>query len=252
MENQIELFEQMMMDYLKGKLKPEDKPHFITLLNSNEECRKKYREMSHLYVMTTSSWFAQRKSQNLEQVRKKLGFRSTRKHFNRRNLFIWSSVAIWLLFIVGSVTCWNKKSISNLLTDTPSYCQIEVPVGATSRVLLPDSSVVVLNGGSNLKYDARWIERPLREVFLSGEAYFQVKKKADKPFVVHTDDLNVKVLGTIFNVSSYPDDETVKVSLIEGRVKRLHSIRNTKQLYSSPKPTGYIRKKTKNFSYTKC
>ena len=107
MENQIEVFEQMMMDYLKGKLKPEDKPRFIMLLNSNEECRKKYREMSHLYVMTTSSWFAQNKSHNLEQVRKKLGFRSSRKHFNRRNLFIWSSAAIWLLFIVCSVTLWN-------------------------------------------------------------------------------------------------------------------------------------------------
>lgn len=218
MENQIEVFEQMMMDYLKGKLKPEDKPRFIMLLNSNEECRKKYHEMSHLYVMTTSSWFAQNKSQNLEQVRKKLGFRSSRKHFNRRNLFIWSSAAIWLLFIVCSVTLWNKESTSNLLSDAPSYCQIDIPAGATSRVLLPDSTVVILNGSSNLKYDARWNERPLREVFLSGEAYFQVKKKTDKPFVVHTDDLNVKVLGTIFNVSSYPDDEAVKVSLVEGRV----------------------------------
>ena len=49
MENQIEVFEQMMMDYLKGKLKPEDKPRFIMLLNSNEECRKNIVKC-HIYM----------------------------------------------------------------------------------------------------------------------------------------------------------------------------------------------------------
>lgn len=219
MESQIEVFEQMMMDYLKGALSPEDKPRFLELLRSDEIYRRKYREMSRTYALATSSWFAQRKEQNLNQLREKLNLRSSRKHTIRRHLWIWSSAAVWMVLLVCGWTLWKGKEGSRSLAGVPVYCQLEVPQGATSRVLLPDSTVVVLNGGTQLKYDARWQELSQREVFLSGEAYFQVTKHDHKPFVVHADELNVKVMGTTFNVASYPDEETVQVSLLEGSVQ---------------------------------
>lgn len=218
MKKEIEDFEHMMMDYLKGKLRPEDKSRFIELLRHNEECQKKYREMSHMYVLMTSSWFVQRKEQNLEILCNKLGFRPLRKRLIRRYILIFSAAAVWSLLLVCGVTIWFGKSTGNVTASSPYYCQIETPKGATSRVMLPDSTMVVLNGGSNLKYNVRWDEYSIREVFLSGEAYFQVRKKVKKPFIVHADKLHIKVLGTTFNISSYPDDEIVKVSLIEGRL----------------------------------
>lgn len=57
-----------------------------------------------------------------------------------------------------------------------------------------------------------------REVYLIGEGYFEVQKNPEKPFIVHADDINVKVLGTVFNVRSYPEDSEIEVSLIKGRV----------------------------------
>ena len=75
-----------------------------------------------------------------------------------------------------------------------------------------------LNVGTIINYYASFQNKAEREVYLNGEAYFEVAKNAEKPFIVHAADLNVKVLGTKFNVSSYPDEPNIKVSLVEGRV----------------------------------
>lgn len=83
---------------------------------------------------------------------------------------------------------------------------------------MPDSTIVFLNGGTVLKYDVSLQQRTDRKVFLSGEAYFKVSRNMLKPFIVHTGELNIKVLGTTFNVASYPDDAEIKVSLVEGSV----------------------------------
>ena len=95
---------------------------------------------------------------------------------------------------------------------------MEVPLGSQTKVILPDSSVVCLNSGSVLKYDPAFLRKKSREVYLIGEGYFEVQKNPEKPFIVHADDINVKVLGTVFNVRSYPEDSEIEVSLIKGKV----------------------------------
>ena len=85
-------------------------------------------------------------------------------------------------------------------------------------MILPDGSVVCLNSGSVLKYDPAFLRKKNREVYLIGEGYFEVQKNPEKPFIVHADDINVKVLGTVFNVRSYPEDSEIEVSLIKGKV----------------------------------
>jgi len=83
---------------------------------------------------------------------------------------------------------------------------------------LPDGSVVWLNAGSKLEYDKSF-GNTIREVKLSGEAYFDVVKNPSKPFIVNTNSAKVKVLGTAFNVRSYPDDNKIETSLIRGSVE---------------------------------
>jgi transmembrane sensor len=88
----------------------------------------------------------------------------------------------------------------------------------TKTVFLPDSSEVVLNSNSQLTINSAWEEGSPREVWLKGEGYFKVKKKAQKnSFEVHTDKLNIKVLGTIFNVIARTS--TNNVMLEEGKVQ---------------------------------
>jgi transmembrane sensor len=88
----------------------------------------------------------------------------------------------------------------------------------TKTIFLPDSSEVVLNSNSQLTINSAWEEGSPREVWLKGEGYFKVKKKAQKnSFEVHTDKLNIKVLGTIFNVIARTS--TNNVMLEEGKVQ---------------------------------
>lgn len=218
MNSQTDDFERIMLDYLKGEISPEDMRQLTVYLKSEDTFREKYREMARSYALASSSWFAQRKQQNLEQLRDTLNFRSSRKRTFVRRIGIWGSAAVWALLMVCSITFFYWKSSSGTEVVAPSYCQIEIPKGATSKLLLPDSTLVFLNGGTILKYDASLREQTDREVFLSGEAYFQVARNAHQPFIVHAGELDIKVLGTTFNVASYPDEAEIKVSLVEGRV----------------------------------
>jgi transmembrane sensor len=90
--------------------------------------------------------------------------------------------------------------------------------GAKSRLLLSDGTVVWLNSGSRLNYPSSFNDS-IREVTLEGEAYFDVAKAAGKPFIVHTRDIRIHVLGTVFNVKCYPEDNQTEATLISGLVQ---------------------------------
>lgn len=90
--------------------------------------------------------------------------------------------------------------------------------GTRSLIKLADGTTVWLNADSELKYPARFKDGR-REVYLKGEAYFDVAKDAEKPFVVHTDKMDINVLGTSFNIRSYPNDSTSETTLISGEVE---------------------------------
>lgn len=93
-----------------------------------------------------------------------------------------------------------------------------VPFGKRTKITLSDSSIVWVNSGSKLVYPSRF-DDDKREVYLEGAAIFDISHRADQPFYVYTDDLDVRVLGTMFAVSAYPDDETVNTVLERGKVE---------------------------------
>ncbi|WP_277466883.1 FecR domain-containing protein [Parabacteroides sp. PF5-6] len=95
--------------------------------------------------------------------------------------------------------------------------EVATPLGATSKVQLPDGSRAWLNAGSCLTYTYNYA-RGIREVQLEGEAYFDVAPDKEHPFVVKSNNLDIKVLGTRFNVKSYANDEQVKIALVSGSV----------------------------------
>ncbi|HEY0176495.1 MAG TPA: FecR domain-containing protein [Pedobacter sp.] len=93
------------------------------------------------------------------------------------------------------------------------------PRGGQYQVILPEGSKVMLNASSSLTYPVNIGASGKREVTLDGEAYFEVAKDKTRPFIVHTRQMNVEVLGTHFNINSYTDEETVNTTLLEGSVK---------------------------------
>lgn len=103
----------------------------------------------------------------------------------------------------------NKTSKLNTLV---------IPYGNRSTITLSDGTIVILNAGSRLIYPSRFVDKK-REVFLVGEAFFDVEKNEEKPFIVKTPDVEIEVLGTKFNLSAYPEDNIIQTVLTEGHVE---------------------------------
>ena len=100
-----------------------------------------------------------------------------------------------------------------------AYNQLTVPYGKRFELKLSDGTIAHLNSGSSLKYPVSFLKKGVREVFLVGEAFLNVVKDTERPFIVNTsDNLDIRVLGTQFNVSNYPEDKTTEVVLVEGSV----------------------------------
>ena len=108
-----------------------------------------------------------------------------------------------------------------LRNDQPSVAEMVeyfVPNGQMKEIILPDSSCVMVNSGSILLYPENFAGNK-RSVYLNGEAKFTVKHDEKKPFIVKTSDMDVEVLGTVFYVSSYADNEQTMTTLASGKVK---------------------------------
>lgn len=109
------------------------------------------------------------------------------------------------------------------------YTSVIAEKGQISKVILPDSSVVWLNSKTSLRYDSRFSQTN-RNLTLSGQAFLDVKKNKDLPLIVSCGTLQVKVLGTRFDVCAYPDENNVRVILESGKIE-LSDTRNTKFKY---------------------
>lgn len=99
------------------------------------------------------------------------------------------------------------------------YNELTVPYGKRFDIVLSDGTEVKVNAGTVIKYPVQFITGKKREVFIKGEAYFDVTEDRAHPFVVNANDMSVEVLGTKFNVSSYMEDQAVNTVLVEGSVK---------------------------------
>ncbi|RNL90326.1 DUF4974 domain-containing protein [Sinomicrobium pectinilyticum] len=132
----------------------------------------------------------------------------------------------------GAITAANGKNVGLQQQNTLLYNQdnrqgdmgeliynkLTVPYGKTFELVLSDGSHIVLNAGSKLRYPVRFVKGRPRNVFLDGEAFFEVAKDDRHPFTVVTDDMNTQVYGTEFNVSSYKNDHNTFTVLAEGSV----------------------------------
>lgn len=127
---------------------------------------------------------------------------------NRTILYLSAAATIAILVV----------SLAWLQFDRNRMIRIETGYGETRIVELSDGSLINLNALTSLTYP-KHLSKKERIVELSGEAQLEVSKDSNRPFKVITDNLQVEVLGTIFNVKAYPEDETIETGLLEGSVK---------------------------------
>jgi len=138
------------------------------------------------------------------------GNQENQSNWYRKSLAIAASVLILIAF--GTFGFYFYKKISNNI-----YVEVISEKGQRKEFTLPDGSRVWLNSDTKIKYQKHF-NKPIREVILFGEAYFSVVKDASRPFIVKTSKLDIKVLGTVFNVKSYPGEKTIETTLVTGLV----------------------------------
>lgn len=117
-------------------------------------------------------------------------------------LFIPLLIAVAVISTARQETVWTEKLVAN---------------GQTEEITLPDGTTAKLNAGTHIIYPEKF-DKKSRRVFISGEALLDVAKDEKRPFTVSAGGLNIKVLGTRFNVKSYVGDERTRISLLEGKV----------------------------------
>lgn len=130
----------------------------------------------------------------------------------------------------------NRLVYSNTSSDTKLvYNTLKIPYGKKFEVQLSDGTIVHLNAGTSLRYPVQFLKNQSRQVYLTGEAYFEVSKDKAHPFTVNTQEVNVEVLGTKFNVNSYTEDINTDVVLVEGKVSLYKDKKTTEnQVYLTP------------------
>ena len=118
----------------------------------------------------------------------------------------------------SSTLYYQTNTLMDSMSQTPTLHTLVVGKGGEFCVQLSDGTKVYLNSDSKLRYPTTFTQDE-RQVYLEGEAYFEVKHDKSHPFIVQSKNFTIKVLGTSFNVSNYKDDDVSKVVLLEGSVQ---------------------------------
>ena len=154
----------------------------------------------------------------LDKIHHKISLNSEPVSQNDTRNLLKNVVRIAAILVIGVVSGIFIKSLEKKET---IYHTTIAPLGAISQVVMPDSTIIYLNAGTELKYPGS--KNKNREVYLKGEAWFNVKTNKNSPFIVHTSFYNVRVTGTKFNVKAYEEDNEVITTLEEGSVDVISS-----------------------------
>lgn len=131
----------------------------------------------------------------------------------RKNLLKVVAVLLPILLLSGLGFYLNRQTD---LFSVTTYSEVYVPKGEDARIFFQDGTEVFLNADTKIRYPNRFGLRK-REIYLEGEAYFNVASNRSRPFVVHTQHTETEVVGTSFNVRAYGNSNTIEVVLDEGR-----------------------------------
>lgn len=142
-----------------------------------------------------------------------------------------------------------RFSVNGATEEKLAYNEIDVPYGKKLNIELSDGSVVWLNAGSKFKFPQQFIaSEKNRNVYLTGEAFFEVAKDSEHPFIVNTGGIEVAVLGTKFNVSSYSTNTSVATTLVEGSVALSSDAGSGAEVFLKPSEQARFDAKSHAFS----
>ncbi len=172
-------------------------------------------------ALRAAEYFKFEKKYDIERVRSRLNKRIELAGEERKTDFrILFRIASSLLLLVTTYIVFQSiREHKAIQAKAVIYNTIESPFGSRARVYLPDSTYIVLNGGSTLRYPVDFLGKNSREVLLSGEGFFEVRENKRSEFVVRVGDIEITALGTTFNVKAYPEEAIIEATLVEGLLR---------------------------------
>lgn len=201
--------DEKIIQYVKGNITSGDEiKEILDWIEASEANQKRYNEIKNIWVLSGL--------QTVDPIDQSKFFRGKTVHLNFVKTVLKYAAVFILAFIAGALSLY-------LLEQKPSaelanvYNEIQVPNGEKSNITLYDGTKVWLNSGTRFRYPATFSGHK-RNVFVEGEAYFEVAKDKANPFIVNSGNMEVTVTGTRFNVYSYPDEDLFSATLEEGSV----------------------------------
>jgi transmembrane sensor len=219
---------ELIIKYISEEISEEEKQQLFSLLESDEEIRKEFLSSVNLRALT--SWQPTDNDMS-EGIDKLMAFknRHAKKH---RIIQLMRYAAVACIIILGSVAIFHKPHTIPY-ESANNYEEIYVPSGQRAQLKLHDGTIIWLNANSHLRYPSRFANSE-RKVELNGEAYFEVAKNKECPFIVSTYRADIKVLGTKFNVFAYNDSHEFSTSLMEGSIKLYNPANESHSIYMKP------------------
>jgi len=209
--------EHIIINYLKGNISKEEHKLLKEWLIESTENQLLFDQMREIWLVAKQSdkdfvfdckkAFTEFKNLVKEKPQKQ-------QHKTISFSYQWAA-AIALIFIASGFMLYYLGTVQPR-EEVFAYQEIIVPYGARSTVRLPDGSDVVLNAGTTLRYNTGFAKKN-RNLWLDGEGYFDVHK-LEIPFVVHSGTVQIKALGTAFNVRAYSSEKKIEATLVEGRL----------------------------------
>ena len=221
----------LITKYFEGEITAAERKMLFSMIQTDEKLRKDFSSVQNLYAL--SSWLPN-ENDEFEAVDKLAAFKHTHCRKKRYPIHILKHAAGYAAAIcITILSTWMVMNDRESAEEMVTYEEFTTPSGQRAMVKLHDGTTVWLNARSTLRYPNHFA-REERKVELDGEAFFDVEHNEHKPFVVSTEKLDIKVLGTKFNVFAYKGREEFNTALLEGSVKVYERMNEEKALFMNP------------------
>lgn len=224
MENNQNI-DQIILRHLEGTASDTEEQLLSTWLSENDANGDYFNQLAETHAL--SKRIRQFHDIDIDGAKEKV----KSKIMNKRSgvLSHWQRIAAVIAIPVALSVGVYYYMIHSSQDNDPVYKEITASYGVRTKLNLPDGTLVWLNSGSSLKFPEQFSNNR-REVFLNGEAFFEVARDRVKPFYVNLGELSVKALGTSFNVTAYPDEKTYETTLITGKVNLVRTSGNNSEI----------------------
>ncbi len=221
----------MIVSCLTGNITDEELLKLGTWISADTENMRHFNELKNSWVLSggmaqkgsavhiEESWKTLRNKIATDRQENAPDLRGAGTNRNSFASYLKVAASWLLIFGLGSLAAlWlTGRRTETSASGAARIVQVSTPLGARSIIKLPDSTVIWLNAGTTITY-AQDYGRHNRSVSLTGEAYFKVAKDSTHPFIVNTQDIVIRALGTRFNVKAYPEEKTISATLEEGKI----------------------------------